>query len=140
MELLRDGNLAAATVTTSQGRFSLVAPAGSYELELRRLDYRPWTGDAIMLEPGEHRAIALSLAALPLTFDPVVVSASRTEEKALDAPASVTVVDQTAVTERPALTPIDHLYAVPGVQVATTGIAQHEVVVRGFNNAASGAM
>jgi iron complex outermembrane receptor protein len=140
IELRRDGAVAATATSTSGGDFSLVAPAGRYALVVRRLDYRPYTRDDITLVAGEPRTVALRLVALPLVFDPVVISASRAEEKALDAPAAVTVVDQTTVTERPALTAIDHVYAVPGMQVATTGISQHEVVSRGFNNAASGAM
>ncbi len=140
IELRRDGAVTAATTSTSTGDFSFVAPAGRYTLVVRRLDYRPHTHEDIALAAGEPRTISLRLVALPVVFDPVVISASRAEEKALDAPAAVTVVDQTTVTERPALTAVDHVSAVPGMQVATTGISQHEVVSRGFNNAASGAM
>jgi iron complex outermembrane receptor protein len=73
-------------------------------------------------------------------FNPVVVSASRREEKVLEAPAAATVIGEGAIAVRPALTPVDHVYDAPGMHVATTGLIQHEVVARGFNNIASGAL
>jgi iron complex outermembrane receptor protein len=73
-------------------------------------------------------------------LDAVVVSASRRPEKALTAPAHVETVDAREIEARPAITPTDHLRALPGVDVASTGVMTSNVVARGFNNIFSGAL
>ncbi len=140
IELRRDGTLSASAISDATGRFSLSVPAGTYDVTVKRLDYRAQSLRAVTLSAGEERSLEVRLTPQAIVFNPVVVSASRAEEKALEAPAAVAVLDRQTVEERPALTPIDHLYAVPSVQIATTGLTQHEVVLRGFNNAASGAL
>lgn len=73
-------------------------------------------------------------------LDPVVVSASKRTEKALSAPARVEVVGTREVEERPAVTVVDHVKSLPGVDVASTGLVSSNVVTRGFNNVFSGAL
>ncbi|NIQ85767.1 MAG: TonB-dependent receptor plug domain-containing protein, partial [Acidobacteria bacterium] len=75
-----------------------------------------------------------------LELDPLVVVVGRREEKAIDAPASVSVVPRVTVTERAALSAADHMKAVPGVDVSQGGLVQSNVVGRGFNNIFSGAL
>ena len=69
-----------------------------------------------------------------------VVTASRTREKALDAPASIATVEAETVRDHPALTISDHVRDLPGVDFSQTGLVQSNVVVRGFNNVFSGAL
>lgn len=140
IELRRAGALAASAISDATGRFSVAVSPGTYDVTVKRLDYRPQQIRAVTLAGGERRSLDVRLAPQAIVFNPVVVSASRAEEKALEAPAAVAVLDRQTVEERPALTPIDYLYAAPAVQIATTGLTQHEVVLRGFNNAASGAL
>ncbi|HEX2094226.1 MAG TPA: TonB-dependent receptor [Longimicrobiaceae bacterium] len=73
-------------------------------------------------------------------LDPIVVSASKRPEKALNAPARVEVVGERTIDERPAITPVEHLRSVPGIDIATTGVQSANVVARGFNNIFSGAL
>jgi len=75
-----------------------------------------------------------------VTLDPIVVSASKRPEKALNAPARVEVVGERAVDERPAVSMTEHLRNVPGVDIATTGVQSSNVVARGFNNIFSGSL
>jgi iron complex outermembrane receptor protein len=128
------------TVTDVQGVFALSVPAGTYTVVITRLDYRPVRLAGVALGAGATRRLTIRLVPHAYVINPVVVSASRAEEKALDAPASVTVVDERSIAERPAVTPIDHVYGTAGLDVATTGIMAHEVVSRGFNNVSSGAL
>src|SRR5690606_34235647 len=44
------------------------------------------------------------------------------------------------IEERVALSPVEHVKALPGVDVAQTGLTQSNVVTRGFNNVFSGAL
>ena len=73
-------------------------------------------------------------------LDPIVVSASKKPEKALNAPARVEVVGERAVDERPAVSVAEHLRNTPGVDIATTGVQSSNVVARGFNNIFSGSL
>ena len=85
----------------------------------------------------------LTIAMTPRTnvLEQTVVTASRARpEKVLDAPAQILTVTSQQIEERPAVTVTDHLRATPGVDINRGGIAQANVVARGFNNAFSGSM
>jgi iron complex outermembrane receptor protein len=139
--LERNGVTAASAFTDASGRFTLTAvQAGRYIVRFARLDYVPQVSEAIDVSGDAVVELTVRLVARALTINPVIVSASRSEEKALEAPAAVTVVDRRTIDERTALTAVDHAVGTPGIDVATTGITQHEMVVRGFNNSASGAL
>lgn len=141
LTVTRGDSVIARTVSDSAGRFAISSlRAGRYVAEVSRIGYRAKRAGAFDLGAGENVLILIQLVPLPLTIDAVVVSASRTEEKALEAPASISVVSRQQVADRPSLTIIDHVYGLPGIDVEQTGITQHEVVARGFNNVASGAL
>jgi len=72
-------------------------------------------------------------------INPIVTSSSRREEKVLEAPARVQVINEDEVRSRTVLTPGDHFQGKPAIDVARTGLTQGMVVVRGFNNVFSGA-
>ena len=69
-----------------------------------------------------------------------VVSASRRQEKILDAPASVSVVEGSEIRNSTALSVGDHIKDLPGVDFAKVGVARSNAVVRGFNNVFSGTL
>ncbi|MGE5176895.1 MAG: TonB-dependent receptor plug domain-containing protein [Hyphomicrobiales bacterium] len=73
-------------------------------------------------------------------LEPIVVTASRRPEKALRAPASISIVTSRSIAERPALTPVDHLRSLAGVDIASKGIVQTSVVARGFGSVQSTAL
>ncbi|MDQ3388457.1 MAG: TonB-dependent receptor, partial [Gemmatimonadota bacterium] len=73
-------------------------------------------------------------------LDPIVVSASKRPEKAVNAPARVEVIAERTVDERPAISVTEHLRNTPGIDIASTGIQSTNVVVRGFNNIFSGSL
>ncbi|MDZ7360907.1 MAG: TonB-dependent receptor [candidate division KSB1 bacterium] len=88
----------------------------------------------VTLGAGENRTLNIGLSGTGVELNPVVVSASRRQEKILDAPASVTVLEATQIRGRAATTPTDYLRGLPAVDISTNGIAQSNVTVRGFNN------
>ena len=69
-----------------------------------------------------------------------VTVVSRVPEPIPLAPATVFAITRTEIAERPALTVVDHLKTIPGVDVSTGGLVQSNVVTRGFNNIFSGAL
>jgi iron complex outermembrane receptor protein len=83
--------------------------------------------------------VNIKLAKTNVDLNPVIVSASKREEKALDAPASIGTVSTQQVQARisPVLT--EHLQNIQGVDIMRTGIATNNTVIRGFNNIFSGA-
>ncbi|MCH7718574.1 MAG: TonB-dependent receptor plug domain-containing protein, partial [Chloroflexi bacterium] len=81
---------------------------------------------------------ALDRALLDLELS--VVTASRTQEKALDAPASISVVLADDIATRSVLSVSAHVRDQPGVDFAQTGLVQSNIVTRGFNNIFSGAL
>src|SRR5690606_2701986 len=74
-----------------------------------------------------------------LVLNPLIITASRDEEKAVDAPATVAVVGEITIEQRPAPSPVEHLKDVVGVDIIHHGLQAANVVVRGFNNIFSGA-
>ena len=80
------------------------------------------------------------LEAAVIDLEQSVVSASRRPEKALDAPASISIVEAAEIRARPALSVSEHVRDQPGVDFAKTGLVQSNVVARGFNNVFSGVL
>ena len=132
---------AAVVTTNADGRYTLTRLApGAYSLVVTRLGYALRRVDAVLVEPGGAARVDVEMTAVPTQLEQVVTSASRAPEKVLDAPASISVVSERAIRERPSLTAVDHLRAVPGVDASQGGLTQSNVVARGFNNAFSGAL
>ncbi len=126
-------------MTGPDGTFRLdrLAP-GTYSLSVTRIGYDPGLLPSVTVRSGETVTVTLELAPRAVTLDAAIVTASRREEKVLEAPASVSVIGRDEVAAQPSLTPVDHVAQLPGVDVVTSGLTQHNVVTRGFNNAGSG--
>ncbi|MCY3773956.1 MAG: TonB-dependent receptor [Gemmatimonadetes bacterium] len=113
-------------------------PAGEYEVTVSFLGYETVTAARVAIRAGERTVRDFSLAASALVGQQVVVSASRKQEKALDAPASVEVVEMKDIRDSQALSVDEHIKTLSGVDHAKTGIVQASTVIRGFNKVLSG--
>ena len=137
-DLLPGGKI--GTATDEDGRFHLEGlPAGEYQLSVTHIGYRSLTREEVDIVAGEQK-LTLTLETGIIFLDQNVVSASRRQEKVLEAPASVAVVEAKEIRNRPALSVVEHVRDLPGVDFSQTGLAQSNVVVRGFNNVFSGAL
>jgi iron complex outermembrane receptor protein len=135
------GRVVATGLTDQEGNYRLQnVPAGSYSLVFMHLGYQTQLLNDIRVTTGDNTMAGATLATAAFALNPVVVTASIRQEKALEAPASVSVVSEEQIAERPAVTPIDHLRLTPGVDVISSGVQSTNVVVRGFNNIFSGAL
>jgi iron complex outermembrane receptor protein len=114
-------------------------PPGNYRVAAEFIGYKTDTLDAVVTA-GQTTRLNFSLeeAAIELG-NMVVVTASRRAEKSLDAPASISVVTEADIRGEIAPTSVAILRNVTGVDMAQTGVDRQEVVLRGFNNAFSGA-
>jgi len=142
VELIAGGRERVAfTNCDSDGRFRITdAPAGTYSLVFSRLGYEIRRLDGVSLGLAPTDIGAVTMVSRELRMNPIVVTPSRGEEKALKAPASTYVVSSRDVEERPATSSAEHVRSVPGVDVASSGLLQHSVVARGFNNVLSGSL
>lgn len=114
---------------------------GSYTVAVTRLGYARREFLSVNVTADETTTLPIAMSAAVFELDRVIITESRgQEQKALDAPASVAVVDVRDIEERPTLTAQEQLRALPGVDVATTGIVSGAAVTRGFNNVFSGAL
>jgi iron complex outermembrane receptor protein len=125
-------------ITGADGSFRINnLPDGSYTVTARLLGYE--RKSAANIRPGQTIDFALTQATT--TLSQTVVTASRSRpEKALDAPAQISVISSERIESTPAVTVTDHLRSTPGIDINRGGIAQANVVARGFNNAFSGSM
>lgn len=109
------GRVAASTLSSDAGQYRLTGlEAGTYALVVSLVGYETQRIEGVRVVAGGTSMQAVSLAAVAFELNPIVVSASKRQEKVLDAPASVAVVDSRAITSRPTTTPVDHLRSVPG--------------------------
>lgn len=132
------GGQAYGAISGTDGTFRVVnLPDGSYTVTVRAIGY----DQKVFSDQRPGATITAALSERPTQLNQTVVTASRSRpEKALDAPAQISVVSSERIEERPAVTVTDHLRSTPGVDISRGGIAQSNVVARGFNNAFSGAM
>ena len=135
---LTDGT---GSISNEEGWFRIAVPAGTYDVRghprgLQDRGAGGRSGCGLARRPGSRVALVGEV----LYLGQEVVTASRRQEKILDAPASVSVVEGGDVRNKPALTVADHVKELPAVDFAQTGLANNMVVVRGFNNIFSGSL
>jgi iron complex outermembrane receptor protein len=126
--------------TDARGRFALEAVApGTYRALLTRVGYASAQRENI---PVDSAAITLRVALTPVAspLHPVVVTASRSEQTQLDAPAAISVIQRDAIAADVRFSPIEQIRDLPGVDLASKGLIQHTFEVRGPRGPTAGAM
>lgn len=139
VEILTAGGRTLRSGTSGQdGQFRLTGvPPGTYSLLFLAVGYEPRRVDRVVAEPAGVAVGRIDLVSRIFYLNPVVVTASRAEEKAVDAPASISTVETKDIEERLATTSIDHVRGLPGVNVITSGVARHSVAARGVGGTLS---
>lgn len=134
----------AGMATRVDGTFELTdIPIGSYRFRASSIGYLDSTIFSIDVSPDEP--IELRIA---LEYDhygvgmgeEIVVTASRRPEKATRAPASTSVVTRDDINRSNAVSTVDYVRDVGGLDIVQGGLSQNTVVARGFNNAFSGTL
>lgn len=129
----------AGVATDVDGAYTLeVGASGSFSVIVRFVGYQE-AEQSITLSSGQSLTLDFALTQRGFELNTVVVAASRRQEKALDAPASISVLNADDVAGNVGTSSIEALRTITGVDMAQTGIDRREVVLRGFNNAFSGA-
>jgi iron complex outermembrane receptor protein len=131
-------DLVGGAATGPEGTFTISGiAAGDYIVDVRFIGYRS-RELPVQLDAGETEELSIRLAIETSSLETVVISASRRQEKVLDAPASISVLGLEDIEREVTTSTVDLLRATPGVDMAQTGIDRREVVLRGFNEAFSG--
>jgi len=135
------GDQVAGSLSNQSGRYQIsnVAP-GVYEIVVLYTGYESGRQASVNVVAGQTATANFDLGTRAFDLDPIVVSASRRQERALDAPSRTEVVNEQEISVRPAVSPVDHLRSIPGLDIATSGVQTTSVVARGFNNIFSGAL
>ena len=134
------GTQATGSLTNQSGQFRFTLQAGSYSVLVTLIGHTDRRLDGVRIGSDQDTNVTIELTSFALAIDPIIVTASRREEKLLESPASVSIVSAEVIADRPALTHVDHMKSLAGVDVVQTGLSQSNVVARGFNNVFSGAL
>ncbi|MEJ2216626.1 MAG: TonB-dependent receptor, partial [Gemmatimonadota bacterium] len=130
----------AAAETDANGRYRLAVPPGTYAVTFSAVGYTRRRVVDVRVVAGGTRPLTVALEPLTFQLNPLVVTASRRQEKALAAPAHVETVHADEIQAQPAVSPVDYLRGEAGLDVASAGLVTSDVVARGFNNIFSGSL
>ena len=120
------------------GVYRVSLAPGTYAITFRYIGYGE-KQEMVTLAAGESRTLDMALSEEGININETIVTASRREEQVLNAPASVSVLGTQEFRQTVAPSSVSALRNTTGVDVAQTGVDRQEVVLRGFNNAFSGA-
>lgn len=143
VQVLRDGEQSnpLGAISRLDGTYQIKGlVAGTYLVTVTYLGYAALEGERIVIESGKPTRLDVKLEPESLSMDDVVITASRKPEKATRAPASTSVVKAQEIEEQTAVSPVDYVRGVKGLDVVQSGLAQNTVVTRGFNNVFSGTL
>ena len=130
-----------AVVTGPEGNYT--APniaAGTYVVQVSQVGRQLQRLTDVIITAGRTTRLDATLSEIATVLTTTTVTAGRVQEKALEAPAQISVVTTEQIATRPSITVADHVRGQPGIDVSVGGIAQSNIVARGFNNAFSGSL
>ena len=122
-----EGDQMKGTVTDFDGKYEMKVNEGD-QVVFRYVGYE----DQKLAATGSQ-TFDLIMGEQETELNTVVISASRSKEKILDAPASIVSVEAAAIKNKAGVGITDHLKNVSGVQVQRTGVQGGQPSVRGFS-------
>ncbi|MCZ6819394.1 MAG: TonB-dependent receptor, partial [Calditrichaeota bacterium] len=126
--------------TKSSGEFTVKnLPEGTYTVTVSYIGYEKNVIENVEVSAGETKNLDIVLAITGIEINPISITASKREEKSMEAPASISVLEAREISEQVVMSSAEMLKNVPGIDLSTTGVDRREIVLRGFNNAFSGA-
>jgi len=140
VDVLRGTTATASVLADNQGRFRAQLPVGNYALVATSVGYTVMRVDGIAILAGQTTEATVEMTSTAYELAGLTVTAGRQEENVISAVNNVVTIGAEKIEDRSALTPVEHVKALPGVDVVQTGLTSSNVVARGFNNVFSGAL
>lgn len=112
--------------------FEGVAP-GKHEVKVTAEGYIGSTS-GVTVQRGQEATIEIQVAEQPRDIEEMVITASRSKEKILDAPATVESVTGDELTLKGGSTYLTALSQAKGIDFASAGLYDKRISARGFNN------
>ncbi len=136
------GTTIAGGFSGQDGTFRITeVPAGTYTVRFNSAGWRTHSEPGVVVTEGQVTSLAIDLSEQLFSMNPITATVQRgVEEKLLEAPASIHVVDAIQIKSKASLSTTDFIDNVSGVDVITTGVQGNYFVTRGFNNIFSGAV
>jgi iron complex outermembrane receptor protein len=135
------GATRASTKADESGQYRLAGlAAGKYTVSVMQIGTKLRSVENVIVRDGATTTVDLATNPVAVQLEQLTTTATGKPDKAVDAPADVSIITQEKVATTPSLTIADHIKGVPGVDVSTGGIVQSNIVTRGFNNAFSGTL
>lgn len=135
-----DGSISRGTNSGLDGSFTFLnLPAGTYTARISYVGYNDKTITGITVASGQTATLTITLTP-GVSLNPVVVSASKAQEKVTEAPASIQVITARDIRNVSTATATDYVKGLTAVDIAQQGVASQTVVTRGFNNIFSGSL
>ncbi|MDQ7041165.1 MAG: TonB-dependent receptor [Rhodothermus sp.] len=120
--------------TDLEGHYRLEnLPAGTYEVVARFVGYAD-ARRTVTLAADATVTVDLTLAPVELGLNPVVVTASRRQEKVLESPASISVLDARELEQTATHATAAALRYTPGVDISQSSLNRFQISLRGFNS------
>lgn len=117
------------TTTDIDGKYSLNVSPTATALIFKFVGYQETA-----VETGNNNTLDFKMKPSTVDLNPVVISASRKEEKVMSAPAAVSVISARDINSRVYTTPNEYVVGTAGVDIIRTGLATSNIVTRGFND------
>lgn len=123
------------TTADFDGSYTLETKASPARLRISAVGYSEQ-----IIEVSRAGAYDVKMSATSQELDVVTVVTGRRQERNLDAPASISVIESKYIKNQVVATPTDYLTNASGVDIVKTGLVGANIVVRGFNNIFSGSL
>lgn len=128
-------------LTDDQGSFTLTVSPGNHTVTVPFIGHQ--TGaQVVSVAAGETTTVEFELRPFAeiLTGIEVEIRGLRSIRNVLSVPAAVDVIPREEIEVKASTTPVAYVEDMPGVDAQQTGINQHNMVTRGFNNVFSGSL
>ncbi len=130
--------LGAATRQDGSFLIKYIKP-GRYRLIVRRIGYKPYIEENVHILPGKLISRNIALEPTAVKAEEITVTASRREQTAQMAPASVVILNIRDLRERTVVTFDQALEMVPGISIyRSSGVSVQSLSIRGSSDVAGG--
>ncbi|NUM80711.1 TonB-dependent receptor [bacterium] len=125
-------------VTDENGQFTIIrVPPGMYRVRASFIGYDTQTLDNVSIVPNQHTELRIELSESPIRSEDIVITASRKEQTAVLAPASVGVISAEDMHRKNIATFDQAIETAPSVQITRSSSSNVQAVsIRGSSEVA----